>query len=248
VWLGDGAGGFGGLVETSVPGNPRGGDVGDLDGDGDVDIAVALATGNAIAFVLGDGLGGFALAGSAPAGVNPSSVVLGDLDGDGDLDAAAPNTVSNDVTIAFNDGSGTFGVTSTEAVDVGWAQYGDVGDVDADGDLDLLLSSRAAADNAREVLVNDGTGSFADRLYLGYTQAYQSGTFGDLDGDGDIDLASGNVLVDDPGSAAPVTHLLDWGDSGAGAFEHVIADVSGDGAPDLLEAGGAMILLSIARP
>jgi hypothetical protein len=139
-------------------------------------------------------------------------------------------------------------VSSTEAVDLPWPCYGDVGDVDDDGDLDLFVSMRADGD--AELLVNDGTGHFplADRVTFDRPQGYASGVIADLDGDGDLDLASGALFVENQGFPTLPSHLQGWGDAGAGSWEHVAADVSGDGIVDLLEGGESMILVSVARP
>jgi hypothetical protein len=133
---------------------------------------------------------------------------LADLDGDGDLDAVFPscagffaNPVAAPLLVYRNDG-GTFSDVSGSAVGgiSAAARVVALGDVDNDGDLDLLLPS-AAGDTDR-LFINDGTGSFVDEAAsrLGSASSSAAARFGDVDGDGDLDLliAGGYDSSDDP--------------------------------------------------
>jgi hypothetical protein len=65
-----------------------------------------------------------------------------------------------------------------------------IGDLDADDDLDLTTADRAS--NTVSVLLNNGDGTFADKM------DYETGAeplfvaIGDLDSDDDLDLAVAN--------------------------------------------------------
>jgi enediyne biosynthesis protein E4 len=132
------------------------------------------------------------------------------------------------------------------------------GDVDRDGDLDLALSG----DGGVRLLSNDGTGVFHDvtdaaGVRGGATDVSAVVAFGDLDGDGWLDLAVGNyglgpVLDKDgpmfreddsqrshlhlnrrDGTFAELSSPLDQPELVARAMVAMFADVDGDGALDL---------------
>ncbi|TGE28783.1 FG-GAP-like repeat-containing protein [Hymenobacter metallicola] len=168
---------------------------GDVDGDGDLDLLTANSDNNTISVRLNNGAGGFA----APAsnsevyvGSGPRSVALGDVDGDGDLDLAASNYYGNTVSVRFNNGSGIFNGPSNTDLYLGYyLQETTLGDIDGDGDLDLLVVG--SNDQAVFVCLNNGAGIFSSsgqRVYVGTTPTGLA--VGDVDADGDLDLLTAN--------------------------------------------------------
>jgi hypothetical protein len=176
---------------------------------------------------------------------------LGDLDGDRDLDVVAGD---RDGTLRLLEqegrGSGVFRERLThpfQDVDVGEASTPALGDLDGDGDLDLLVGELAHEIHYYEQVA----GSFVERT--GVANPFRSVTFGtfeaprtyshpvleDLDGDGDLDLLLGShfgvVRMDQLGSRSGV--FEDWpGTVVANGSRSApgVGDLDGDDDPDLL--------------
>lgn len=123
--------------------------LGDVDGDRDLDFLTANNNGT-VSVRLNDGHGSFSApttnADPAVAGRFPQSVALGDVDGDGDLDflSANNNLGGGTVSVRLNDGRGSFTAPATNPN----PSVGDIrprsvvlGDLDGDGDLDLLTAN-----------------------------------------------------------------------------------------------------------
>jgi hypothetical protein len=193
VWLNDGTGGFtlhqsfGGGLSISL-------DIGDIDGDGDLDIVVANYTGQAETAWVNDGNANFTLRDSFGAGYS-IDIKLGDLDGDNDLDAVVGNNFTEDETVFLNDGTGNFEPhPTTPSFGAGYTDGIDLGDVDGDGDLDLVTANRAS--EAEAVWLNDGAGNFTPHPTAPTFNPNTNSNavkLGDLDGDGDLDA----VVADD---------------------------------------------------
>ncbi|MBF9141380.1 FG-GAP-like repeat-containing protein [Hymenobacter properus] len=241
--------------------------LGDLDGDGDLDLLIANQEQNGTVSVrLNNGNGTFVAPSSTPevtVSSYPGSVIVGDVDGNGDLDlltAATINTYGtnsgNTVSVRLNNGAGVF-TTPTRNPEVTFSK--DItglalGDVDSDGDFDLLTTNYRSSAAAMSVRLNDGQGSFtASTLYPDLViPAYSGGVvLGDVDGDGDLDALTG----------ATESAFL-WLNDGQGNFSGsipsneiyigsiyisnvVLGDMDGDGDLDLI---GTTLITGVRYP
>ncbi|MBT8484206.1 MAG: VCBS repeat-containing protein, partial [Phycisphaerae bacterium] len=198
LWRNAGDGTFGVAETLSFDFWNRGGvDIaaGDVTGDGWPDVlAVTGEEGNWFLFP-GDGAGGFETPRRFRAGHRANAVRLSDLDGDGDADVTIIAAWSLEACVYTNPGDGVF--VQPAALDIADPSLAPAfvsnvasGDVDGDGDLDLVAAFRSDFSGTHGVTVrrNDGAGGFGPR------EVYPEPTFvawielADTDGDGDLDL------------------------------------------------------------
>ena len=147
-----------------------------------------------------------------------------DIDGDGDLDIVWANGqgystagTALPVRVYVNNGAGTFAdETSTRAAGItGWFRGVEAGDVDKDGDWDLVLANDF--NNRPKLLINNGAGTFSDQTTTrlpNITMSSARAQFGDVDNDGDVDLVFCNNGTTRFGSGQPRLFL----NNGAGVF------------------------------
>lgn len=135
---------------------------------------------------------------------------LTDIDGDGDLDVIFPNASgffsdpgAQPLEIYLNDGEGSFEPGTVEllgeAVEGAYRVVA-IGDIDGDGRRDIFLPS--ASGDADRLFVQDENGDFHDQAAARIDSHSESAAarFGDIDGDGDLDLfvAQGYASPDSP--------------------------------------------------
>lgn len=220
--LNDGAGKFSNASNRLPSTNRDSEDIGiaDFDADGDLDILIVSEDDMTNELYLKDGSGNFTdESHRIPVAGISNAVEVFDVNADQLPDLLIGNNGQNRLVV--NIGGATF-VDETQdrlplANDV--TQDVDLGDVDSDGDLDILVGNEG--DNS--LLINDGSGIFSNetglRLPLRHSQEVtREADFGDLDGDGDLDILFANV-----------TNLVSGGDSqnrillndGSGVFTDV---------------------------
>ncbi|HLT46366.1 MAG TPA: FG-GAP-like repeat-containing protein [Rubricoccaceae bacterium] len=154
----------------------------DANHDGILDLFVGDNAGG-VSVCLGDGDGGFACGPEAGGGL-PWMIAAGDINGDGHADVAVASSFANGVEILYGDGAGGF--LSTTFLPSGSFNIAiDLGDLDGDGDLDVVSSNYGTADYS--VFENvDGAPTFA--FTLDAIQAGSCMTLHDRDGDGRLDM------------------------------------------------------------
>lgn len=228
--------------------------LGDFDGDARLDI---VASGRPMQWLRQDPLqtGRFLAPQPLDAGHWVFEVAAADLDGDGRADLTAGGGERLSVLLQTADGFAAPALVGTTA---GSATVDHVAaaDLEGDGRSDLLfvygpneegdvLASEAA------LLLRDGAGALFQPLVRGGAAhaGLNGAALGDLDGDGRLDLARGGFWPEGAGvvrqqvivhrqSVPPALQLAATIDMPAAIEPVAVADVTGDGRPDLLALGG----------
>jgi len=156
-------------------------------------------------------------------GDTPVSVALGDLNGGGNLDLVVVNNAADTVSILLGNGDGTFTAAVPATVATGFTPvFIALGDLDGDGNLDLVVANRLSAGPPTvSVLLGNGNGTFEPKTDFTTGNIPVSVALGDLDGDGDLDIAVANeadntvsILLNTPAAAPPAP----GGGGGGGCF------------------------------
>jgi len=172
----------------------------DLDGDLDIDLVTSnLNTDHQLSVFLNDGKGAFGQPAHYPMTRPPFYFTAADLDGDHDADLAGTfrydltNTQWTEIWILRNQGHGVFG--KVEVMDLGaWGQSIAAGDLDGDGDQDLVVVGDS---NLVNLLRNDGHGKFKRVKQFPAGDGVTSAVAADFDEDAALDLAVGNFASRD---------------------------------------------------
>ncbi len=123
------------------------------------------------------------------------SVAAADFDGDGDLDLAnVHDALSGSALVRWNVGDGTFSAAVDWYAVLSYPTAVAAADFNGDGWPDLAVACPGfnSIPTGIQLLVNDGTGTFVPGTVLDLNvQNLLTVAAGDLDGDGDVDLAAG---------------------------------------------------------
>ena len=187
-------------------------------------------------------------------GVTGGAAVF-DADGDGDLDILFTGTGPESPTRLWRQTNRLEFVDATEGAGFDATFFGigaTAGDIDGDGDVDVLLTGRSGCHLYR----NDGTGSFEQSTQFLAPKCSSSATFVDYDLDGDLDLfvcryadislnpdkecrdPAGRLELCGP-TAHPALHDLLLSNDGTGTF----TDISAQHGLDRVAAAGLGVVV-----
>jgi FG-GAP-like repeat len=174
--------------------------------------------------------------------LQPQGIAVGDVNGDGkhDLVGVGSNTdlrvQEGAVSVSLNRGRGNFGAARTYRIGYD-SNAVTIGDLSGDGKPDLATAN---GDDV-SVLINRGGGRFAKSVEYAAQQPWDIAS-ADVNGDGRADLVTANTK-------ASVNSISVYMNRGAGSFSPrvdyrtarqprsvAIADLNGDGSPDVATA------------
>jgi len=247
VLFGNGNGTFQPPVPLSAGQGPDAVAVGDFNGDGTPDIAVANSTDGTVSVLLSNGNGTFQGQRTFAVEADPLAIAVGDLTGNGDVDIVTTNN-GGTVSVLMGNGNGTFAPQTTMAT-VPYTGSVAIADFNGDGIPDLVTAN----DTGVEIFLGNGNGTFQPQQNIAPQLGSQTVAVGDLNGDGKVDIVAtqfssyaygGNAVVFLGNGNGTFTQLPQiqiglqgpriTGGSPVGAVAATIADVNGDGKPDLI--------------
>ncbi|HET9505096.1 MAG TPA: FG-GAP-like repeat-containing protein [Hymenobacter sp.] len=219
----------------------------DVNGDGKPDLLTVNFNSNTAGVLLGNGNGTFQAATTYGTGGGDSRrIAVADVNGDGKPDLLTANESTNNISVLLGNGNGTFQAATTYGTGSGSIPDGvAAADVNGDGKPDLLTANYGS--NTAGVLLGNGNGTFqpATTYSTGSSSGPRSLAVADVNGDGKLDLLTGNygsntagvLLGNGNGTFQPATTYGTG--SGSNPFGIAVADVNGDGKPDLLTANSS---------
>ena len=193
-------------------------------------------------------------------GLYADGLSVGDLDGDGKIDVAFVNLGYNTFSVLRN-------TTTTDTI--GFAQrkqftvfsrprFASIGDLNGDGNLDAAIGNGTAG--SFNFIGNSMNGSIPGNISFGGVKTYAMANtvdgvaIADLDGDGRPDIAATNSIANvvsifrntRAGAITSFASKIDF-TSGKGPQQISIADIDGDGKPDLVIANFSDNTFSVLR-
>ncbi|MBN1674517.1 MAG: VCBS repeat-containing protein [Kiritimatiellae bacterium] len=244
AYLGNGDGTFGAGVDIAADADSTEAvALDDLDGDGRLDF-VAGNYGSRNRVYANAGSGTFGPGADVGSEAEDTTCIgSADLDGDGVTDVVAGNRLQANRLYRNAGACCAFGGIVAGNIDQDSLTTSAiaVGDVDGDGDLDVVTGQRGSAATNLLYLRDEG-GKYASALPI---SADVHDTYGlvlcDLDGDGDLDVAAGNYgavnrVYFNNGTADPFSGAVGSDVSGdvRSTYDLCAGDVDGDGCPDLV--------------
>jgi len=224
----------------------------DINGDGKLDLICPISvfnctdpgnnngSGRTLLVLTNNGGGVFGSNATLTVGNGVIDVAAADINGDGHVDLISANRGDNTLTVLTNNGNGGFGFSTNLPVGL-FPNYVVSADVNGNGRLDLICANFQT--NTLTVWFNNGRGGFVTNATLKVGNGPYSVAVADVNGDGYVDLITVNYGSD----ALAGNTLTVLTNNAAGVFGFnatltvgnrpdcvVVADVNGDGKPDLI--------------
>lgn len=243
LFLGDGTGSFAAATLIDVGSSPTSVAVADFNGDGKADIACTNYGDDTLSVLLGQGDATFQAPSFLPVGERTRAVAYGDLNGDGKIDLVTADEgliiggSPGGATVLLGRGDGSFEPGTSLAA--GYNPHNvAIGDLDGDGNQDLVIANFNSSDFS--VLLGKGDGTFKAQARYATSRIPLCIALGDFNRDGrpDISVAcqgAGEVTIwtgKGDGSFSTSKNLK----AGDGSFFVITNDFNRDGLPDFAVA------------
>jgi FG-GAP-like repeat len=249
ILLGDGTGILGTPTTYSIPSSGQPINLAkvtdaDLNGDSRPDLILNFDPNDTkmVDILLNDGNATFAAPVSYTGGFfNVVGTTVADVNNDGYPDLILTDGFSQGAVL-LNQQNGTFGSPMVFADNTRPAKVV-AADLNGDGNVDLIILGSITP--ITTIFYGNGTGAFGSATPANFAGSLNVIASADLDGDGHIDLAVAGSGISTSGI---VSVLSNFGDGtfpsissyglGPGAAAYTVADMNGDGLPDLLAVAG----------
>jgi FG-GAP-like repeat/IPT/TIG domain/FG-GAP repeat len=198
---------------------------------------------------------------TVPAGLGPQYICNADLDGDGKPDLIVANGDSSTVTIYHNNSTpGNISFTEVASFTMGGSGYPigvTAGDLDGDGKPDIVISNYYT-----QKLTFYLNASTSGNIVMDSVLSVPSGNYvlgasiADMNGDGKPEVivaCEGSNILSIYTNSSTLGHISFSNEtslmapSGGSPFKAVVADIDGDGKPDIVSANSYLNTVSVYR-